>query len=684
MSNDHYELTPEFQQLVAYLSCTNSKFWNTVAAHIDVAAFSDKPSRKVLEAIEAIHSASGTIPANPDVVCQHITSQASTGSKKFSATDATEAKAFLDAIGYDDKITCSEDAKPILNELVIQIKDRKLKTMTMSMIDMNAKPVGDRDLAKYSKEMQTIDAIGKDGGSPSVALNENFMEAYRSFSLSDRTPTGIAPLDEVMGGGMGKGLCYVVMGTGVGKCHTKGTKVLMYKGGFKSIERVEKGDLMMGPDSTPRKVLELCRGKDSIYEIKMPGYGSFKVTSDHLVTVSMKIDDRFVLTDIPAKQLAEEKFLKRFKAVCAHKVVLDKQDLDIDRILSLIGSNKEVPEKLVIHSSFATRAKNLELLKKEVVTAYPDRLERRVVRKLFTMLGNSVGVTLEDVMSDKLGNKLMARAKDEYSLRDFTIEFISPEENYYGVRVDRDARYLLSNFIVTHNSMMLCHMSAESLYRGRNVAYATLELPSEMIGGRVFSNLMGVTKEELAEDSPMLTERMGAVMEHIGEMHIRFFKKHTPLSSIINWVDDLEKEGIVIDVLFLDMARKVGSNFYAAKKGQTFDKYRNEEEVASEVREWALDRDKWVVTADQLVKNGRNRDSADPDAMAGSSEKSNEADVILMFYNTNEEDESTPIFNVYISKDRYGVSGVKLTGISPDYERCRLEEKTRQFGDHEF
>ena len=45
-----------------------------------------------------------------------------------------------------------------------------------------------------------------------------------------------------------------VMAKGAGKCLGKGTPVLMYDGSIKLVEDVIVGDLLMGPDSQPRRV----------------------------------------------------------------------------------------------------------------------------------------------------------------------------------------------------------------------------------------------------------------------------------------------------------------------------------------------------------------------------------------------------------------------------------------------
>lgn len=54
---------------------------------------------------------------------------------------------------------------------------------------------------------------------------------------------------------------------GSGKCMAKDTGILMYDGTIKKIQDVKVGELLMGDDSTPRKVITLARGRDHMYQI---------------------------------------------------------------------------------------------------------------------------------------------------------------------------------------------------------------------------------------------------------------------------------------------------------------------------------------------------------------------------------------------------------------------------------
>lgn len=68
-------------------------------------------------------------------------------------------------------------------------------------------------------------------------------------------------------------------------CHAKGQGILMYDGRIKSVEEIVVGDLIMGPDSMPRTVLNLCRGFGHMFDI-IPIKGEpWRVNKDHVVTL---------------------------------------------------------------------------------------------------------------------------------------------------------------------------------------------------------------------------------------------------------------------------------------------------------------------------------------------------------------------------------------------------------------
>lgn len=66
-----------------------------------------------------------------------------------------------------------------------------------------------------------------------------------------------------------------------GKCFGEDTKVWMYDGTTKFIQDIKVGDLVMGPDSKPRKVLNVHTGLDDMYQIRPTVGDTYLVNSKH-------------------------------------------------------------------------------------------------------------------------------------------------------------------------------------------------------------------------------------------------------------------------------------------------------------------------------------------------------------------------------------------------------------------
>lgn len=120
------------------------------------------------------------------------------------------------------------------------------------------------------------------------------------------------PMDDGLNRGRG------VMQAATG-CHGLGQGILMFDGSIKSVEDIEVGELLMGPDSCPRTVLRLIRGNGMMYDA-IPVKGEpFSVNENHILTLacsSRRPCDRKQfgdngMIDIPVKEyLAKPKYFR--------------------------------------------------------------------------------------------------------------------------------------------------------------------------------------------------------------------------------------------------------------------------------------------------------------------------------------------------------------------------------------
>lgn len=124
-----------------------------------------------------------------------------------------------------------------------------------------------------------------------------------------------------------------------GKCHLRGTEILMYDASYKKVEDIIVGDVLMGDDSQPRIVKSLARGNQQSYMVKPKAAGWYEwgCNENHLLSViysNKNRQSRFEdgkIYNIPVKE-----FLKLTKTDKKHFCLYRKpveygvKEIDID------------------------------------------------------------------------------------------------------------------------------------------------------------------------------------------------------------------------------------------------------------------------------------------------------------------------------------------------------------------
>lgn len=77
----------------------------------------------------------------------------------------------------------------------------------------------------------------------------------------------------------------IVSCVGSGKCLGRGTPVLMFDGTTKAVEVVRPGDLLMGPDSKPRRVVGTCQGRETLYRVIPTKGDAYVVNESHILSL---------------------------------------------------------------------------------------------------------------------------------------------------------------------------------------------------------------------------------------------------------------------------------------------------------------------------------------------------------------------------------------------------------------
>lgn len=148
-------------------------------------------------------------------------------------------------------------------------------------------------------------------------------------------PTGFTVLDRLLGGLQKSDLIILAARPAMGKCLGKGTKVLMLDGTLRNVEDIKTGDLLMGDDSTPRRVLGTTKGMDQLYRIKQAGAMDYVVNSCHILTLKRSRNEggwqkgQVIDIALPEYQAKSTKWKTSFKGF---KVPVDfpEQELPLD------------------------------------------------------------------------------------------------------------------------------------------------------------------------------------------------------------------------------------------------------------------------------------------------------------------------------------------------------------------
>ena len=95
------------------------------------------------------------------------------------------------------------------------------------------------------------------------------------------------------------------------RCFGKGTRVRMYDGSVKNIEDITVGEKVMGPDSKPRTVLQLARGRDQMYKITPNRGGNSFICNKHH-NLALKVKHGYNDTKESFREMTVDEYIQRY------------------------------------------------------------------------------------------------------------------------------------------------------------------------------------------------------------------------------------------------------------------------------------------------------------------------------------------------------------------------------------
>lgn len=274
---------------------------------------------------------------------------------------------------------------------------------------------------------------------------------------------------------------------GLGKCLAKGTPVLMWDGTVRAVDTVRVGDLLCGDDSTSRTVLSLAHGRETMYSVQSKDGQcryvcnqshilSFRVNTSHLSELEQSCvwsdlnRDVANVVDVPIKEYLELRdsvkyCLKGFRVPVdwptarfdgnPYTVGVSLGRKNIDSLpLSLKRTSSDIRDMVLsgVLSTFVQK----DVFMFEGEGFFPTALNT------ILFLVRSLGYYARTTCQGGLLIVCEYKKPREYNV---VVEELGVDE-YYGVCIGRNHRFLLGDFTVTHNTrsmLTLKEVSAPAL-----------------------------------------------------------------------------------------------------------------------------------------------------------------------------------------------------------------------------
>ena len=271
-------------------------------------------------------------------------------------------------------------------------------------------------------------------------------------------------------------------GLGSGKCHAKGTPIMMHDGNIKLVEDIVEGDLLMGDDSNPRTVLSLARGIDKMYKVTPVKGDPYVVNQEHILCLKTDIDIYDNVIEISINDYLQLSQLEQTK-LKGYKVEIDfpEKSLPVHPYTFGLVYLEEYDIKKIHHDYKCNSKYNRLDLLGGIIDSYGNynlilnqceiKLHNEslsndilfIVRSLgfdgfiniikdeyFTGYNIIFSGELTKIPSQMFKNSNIINQKDVL-LTDINVEYVG-NGDYYGFTLDGNCRYILGDFTVTHNT----------------------------------------------------------------------------------------------------------------------------------------------------------------------------------------------------------------------------------------
>ena len=259
---------------------------------------------------------------------------------------------------------------------------------------------------------------------------------------------------------------------GYGKCLAKNTPIITYDGDLKMSQDIRTGDLLMGNDSTPRKVLSTCQGKEQLWKIIPETGDSFTVNESHILCLYHSEKNIYfnctVGEYIKNYQDSIKNKLRLYRSVVQFREgETEKEPYEAGYSLNLL-TDTSIPRCYIVNSIDKRLAYLAGILdaNRSTMIIFDSTLQsdfRFLCRSLgfcvnekgclFSIVGKLSLIPCRlKKFADFSGNVLFSK---------FRAQKVFDEDDYYGFTLDGNRKFLLGDFTVTHNTITSIYIACK-------------------------------------------------------------------------------------------------------------------------------------------------------------------------------------------------------------------------------
>jgi len=349
------------------------------------------------------------------------------------------------------------------------------------------------------------------------ALRE--IEARKEFKDGlTGVPSGFTELDRVTAGWQKSDLVIIAARPAMGKCLGAETPVLMYDGSIKQAKDIQAGELLMGDDSTPRKVLSLATGKENMYWIQQKHGMDYRVNESHIL--SLKQGGEIVDISVQA-YLAQTTHIREKQK--GYKVSIDfpERKTTCEPYKMGLQAGKDlpaIPQEYLVNS----KQKRGELLAGLVdANGYTITVKDAHLASQIKFLCDSLGFRTSILTNDdsstvhfqgdtnnipvRTQKEKIGKWKSKSDWQSTNIKVVLDKmDDYYGFVLDGNHRFLLADCTVTHNTAFALSLLRNAAVNFQQpVAIFSLEMSEMQLTHRLISSESEIEGDKIKRPNTM-------------------------------------------------------------------------------------------------------------------------------------------------------------------------------------